>query len=108
MSTPEKKRRIVRMSKLAEHGYEFSAGTCYEWCAQTVDPMPHIDMSKPGTKHKQYFVDLDELDLWLERRKRGGTTAPTESSAPAEKRRARRSHAAECEALGIEADHAFM
>ena len=67
-----KERRIVRMSRLAKHGYEFSVKTCYEWVSLPVDPMPYLDMRAPGAAHAQYFIDLDELDIWLARRRRGG------------------------------------
>lgn len=107
--TAIKKRRIVRMSRLAEHGYDFSVKTCYEWCALAIDPMPFIDMSKPGAKNTQYFVDLDQLDAWLARREQHAappvtapfaTTTPRRPTSPATRR-------AECEALGIESEHAF-
>lgn len=106
MSAPEKKRRIVRMSQLAEHGYDFSVKTCYGWCTQAVDPMPFIDMSQPGSKKTQYYVDLDELDAWLAKRRRGSAVTPAPvDTAPT--RKGRRSRAAECESLGIEPDHTF-
>lgn len=105
MSSPPQ-RRIVRMSRLAEHGYDFSVKTCYEWCALAIDPMPFLDMSKPGAKNTQYFVDLDQLDAWLARRERNVTAAPAPATQAAG-RLARRSRQEECAALGLDADHPF-
>lgn len=92
------------MTRLPEHGYDFSVKTCYEWCARAVDPMPYIDMSKPGAKNKQYFVDLDQLDAWLQRREQHSVP----STPPPPARPSRQSRRAECEALGIEEAHVFV
>jgi hypothetical protein len=102
-----KKRRIVPMTQLPDQGYGFSVKTCYEWCALRVDPMPFIDMSKPGAKHKRYFVDLDALDAWLARREQNTVQTSAPTTTPATAVRSRASRRAECEALGIEPEHAF-
>lgn len=100
-------RRIVRMTRLAEHGYDFSVKTCYEWCALPVDPMPFIDMSKPGATKTQYFVDLDQLDAWLARRAQHAQAPAAVQPTQPIRRRASRSRREECDELGIEERHAF-